>query len=156
MKVLEQQQLKAVCDILADTRQGFTKTELSRRLEQSRIILVGDGSSNNGYTYTIGLNKRDWLYNCLANELNITKSFVKVFDFIEKALNPIAFTGESNRAKYNYLFEETNKVLLLAGLSVNNEGKLIEVIQAKTLDEVDRRINHLKREPYNCAIHSEV
>lgn len=143
-KTLDQQQLKALCDVLAHTSQGFTKTELSRLMQQSQIVLVDDGNSSNGYTYTAGLNKRDWLYNCMVNEININRSFNRVYDFIVRALNPVAFTGESNREKYNYLHEETNKVLLLAGLSVSLEGKLIEVEQAKTLDEVDRRVNHLK------------
>lgn len=155
-KTLDQQQLKALCDVLAHTSQGFTKTELSRLLQLSQITLVDDGNSSNGYTYTVGLNKRDWLYNCMVNEINVNRSFNRVYDFITRALNPVAFTGESNREKYNYLLEETNKVLLLAGLTVSLEGKLIVVEQAKTLDEVDRRVNHLKRELYNRAIHNEV
>lgn len=152
--MLNQQQLKAVCDILGHTNEGFTKTELKQLLGQSQIILVDDGSASNGYT--TGLNKRDWLYNCLANEVNTGKTLKKIYYFITSALNPVAFTGQSSREKYNHLLEETNKVLLLAGLSVDKEGNLIEVVQAKTLDEVDRRVDHLKRELYNRAIHSEV
>lgn len=72
------------------------------------------------------------------------------------ALSPVCFTGQADRNKYYHLLEETNKVLLLAGLSISNEGQLVDVVQAKTLDEVDRRVNHLKRELYNRAIHSEV
>jgi len=155
-KMLDQQQLKAVCDVLAHTSEGFSKSELSGLLQQSQITLIDDGKSSNGYTYTLGLNKRDWLYNCLANEINTNKSLQRVFDFISKALNPVAFTVQSNREKYLHLLEETNKVLLLAGLSVSKEGKVVDVVQAKTLDEVDRRMNHLKRELYNRAIHNEV
>lgn len=154
--MLDQQQLKAVCDVLAHTSEGFSKSELSGLLQQSQIALVDDGKSSNGYTYTLGLNKRDWLYNCLANEININKSLQRVFDFIAKALNPVAFTVQSDREKYLHLLEETNKVLLLAGLSVSKEGKVVDVVQATTLDEVDRRMNHLKRELYNRAIHNEV
>lgn len=154
--MLDQQQLKAVCDVLAHTSEGFSKSELSGLLQQSQITLVDDGKSSNGYTYTLGLNKRDWLYNCLANEINTNKSLQRVFDFIAKALNPVAFTVQSNREKYLHLLEETNKVLLLAGLSVSKEGKVVDVEQATTLDEVDRRMNHLKRELYNRAIHNEV
>jgi len=156
VKMLDQQQLKAVCDVLAHTSEGFSKSELSGLLQQSQITLVDDGKSSNGYTYTLGLNKRDWLYNCLANEINTNKSLQRVFDFIAKALNPVAFTVQSNREKYLHLLEETNKVLLLAGLSVSKEGKVVDVEQATTLDEVDRRMNHLKRELYNRAIHNEV
>lgn len=155
-KVIDEQQLKAVCDVLGETNRGYTKTELTRLLQQSGIELVSDGRKSNGYTYQLGLNKRDWLYNCLANEVNKNHSLMRIYMFIEKALNPVAFTSEENRAKYEYLFEGTNKALLLAGMEVTKEGKLVEVVQAKTLDEVDRRVNSLKRELYNSSIHSEV
>lgn len=155
-KVIDEQQLKAVCDVLGETNRGYTITELTRLLQQSGIELVSDGRKSNGYTYQLGLNKRDWLYNCLANEVNKNHSLMRIYMFIEKALNPVAFTSEENRAKYEYLFEGTNKALLLAGMEVTKEGKLVEVVQAKTLDEVDRRVNSLKRELYNRSIHSEV
>lgn len=156
MKYLDEQQLKAVCDVLAETNLGYTKTELTRLLQQSKIGIVSDGRVSNGYTYQMGLNKRDWLYNCLASEINNNHSFIRVYVFLEKALNPVAFTDEKNRDKYNYLLEGVNKALLLAGLEITREGKLIEVIQAKTLDEVDRRVNSLQRQLYIRAIHSEV
>lgn len=155
-KVIDEQQLKAVCDVLGETNRGYTITELTRLLQQSGIELVSDGRKSNGYTYQLGLNKRDWLYNCLANEVNKNHSLMRIYMFIEKALNPVAFTSEENRAKYEYLFEGTNKALLLAGMEVTKEGKLVEVVQAKTLDEVDRRVNSLKRELYNRSIHGEV
>ena len=41
-------------------------------------------------------------------------------------------------------------------LEITKEGKLVEVVQAKTLEEVDRRVNSLQRQLYNRAIHSEV
>lgn len=155
-KNIDEQQLKAVCDVLAETNLGYTKTELTRLLQQSGIEIVSDEKCSNGYVYQIGLNKRDWLYNCLAMEINKSHSLNRVYLFLEKALNPVAFTDERNRDKYNYLLEGTNKALLLAGLEITMEGKLIEVVQAKTLDEVDRRVNSLRRQLYNRAIHNEV
>ncbi|HZH72755.1 MAG TPA: TIGR02391 family protein [Mariniphaga sp.] len=155
-KILNEQQLKAICDVLADTNRGLTKTELARLLKQCQIPVMDDGKSSNGLTYTVGLNKRDWLYKCLANEINSHKSFERVFIFIEKALNPVSYTSEESRQKYHFLFEEINKVLLLIGLNISNEGKLTEVAQAKTLEEVDRRVNNLRRQLYNRAIHHEV
>ena len=155
-KQLDEQQLKAVCDVLAETDLGYTKTELTRLLEQSGIEIVSDGKWSNGYIYQTGLNKRDWLYNCLATEINKSHSLKLVYTFLEKALNPVAFTNERRRDKYNYLLEGTNKALLLAGLEITKEGKMIEVVQAKTLDEVDRRVNSLQKQLYNRTIHSEV
>lgn len=141
---------------MAETNLGYTKTELTRLLQQSGIEILSDGRSSNAYGYTLGLNKRDWLYNCLASEINKSRSLSRVYFFLEKALNPVAFTEKRSRDKYNYLLEGTNKVLLLAGLEVTKEGKLIEVTQARTLDEVDRRVNSLQRQLYNRSIHSEV
>ncbi len=155
-KILDEQQLKAVCDVLAETDSGYTKTQLTRLLQQSGIEVVSDGRSGTAYGYTFGLNKRDWLYNCLATEINKNHSLSKVYLFLERTLNPVAFTDEKNREKYNYLLEGTNKALLLAGLEITKEGKLIEVVQAKTLDEVDRRVNSLQRQLYIRAIHNEV
>lgn len=156
MKILDEQQLKAVCNILAETNLRYNKTELTRLLQQSKIEIVSDGKSSNGYVYKLGLNKRDWLYNCLASEINKSHSLERVYCFFEKALNPVAFTEGKNRDKYNYLLEGTNKALLLAGLEMTKEGKLVEVTQAKTLDEVDKRVNSLQRQLYIRTIHSEV
>lgn len=80
-KILDQQQLKAVCDVLAETSLGYTKTELTRLLQQSGIAVVSDGIASNGFTYQIGLNKRDWLYNCLASEINNRHCFTQYIHF---------------------------------------------------------------------------
>ena len=92
----------------------------------------------------------------MATEINNSHSLERVYIFFEKSLNPVAFTDEKKREKYNYMLEGTNKVLLLAGLEITKEGKLVDVVRAKTLDEVDRRVNSLRRQLYNRAIHSEV
>lgn len=153
---LDQQQLKAICGIIAHTSQGLTKRELTSLLKQSDICLIEDVFSHNQSVYTVGLNKRDWLYNCFKTEINNTKSFDKIFSFLLAALNPVCYTSFDNREKYRVLLDEINKVLLLAGLSIDQRGKLVEVLQAQTLAEVDRRVNHLKKAIYDRAIHSEV
>ncbi|NLA25846.1 MAG: TIGR02391 family protein [Firmicutes bacterium] len=79
-----------------------------------------------------------------------------IYHFIERALNPVNYTNESSRGKYNFMFEETNKALLFVGLEITREGRIIPAVQAKTLDEVDRRVNSLRKQLYNRAIHDEV
>lgn len=71
-RIFTEQNLHNISAIIADTSRGLTKSELERHLRESKITLVSDGSFNNGLYYKIGLNKRDWLYNCLANEINST------------------------------------------------------------------------------------
>lgn len=153
---LNSQQLQSICNIIADTNNGLTKTEITNLLGQCGIVAVDDGKTSNGYTYTLGLNKRDWLYNCFATEINTRQSLSKIFKFIEMALNPIAYTGASKREKYDYLFEEVNKVLLLVGLEITRKGTLQETVKATTLDEVDRRVSSLRKKLYSRAIHHEV
>ena len=155
-KCLDQQKIKAICDIVAHTSQGLTKSQLTTLLGQCRICVVDDGSSHSQLGYTIGLSKREWLYNCLVTEINKSHSFCKIISFLQAALNPALYTSNDSRQKYRYLVEETNKVLLFAGLSIDQSGQLVEVSQAQTLTEVDRRVNHLKKALYDRAIHSEV
>lgn len=109
---LDQQQLKSLCGVVAHTSEGLTKSELTTLLGQCGICAVDDGSSRNQLGYTIGLNKRDWLYNCLATEINKSQSFSKVFSFLQAVLNPAAYTSADSRQKYRHLLEETNKILL--------------------------------------------
>lgn len=153
---LDSQQLQSLCDTLADTNNGFSKAELKRLLDHCSIVAVDDGIIRHNYSYETGLNKRNWLFNCFAYEINTNKSQHKIAVFIEKALNPIAFTSLSKRAKYDYLFEEINKVLLLVGLEVTNKGVLQETVRASTLDEIDERVNSLMKKLHARAIHHEV
>lgn len=102
-KIIDQQHLKAVCDVLTETNLGYTKTELTRLHQQSGIEILFDGKSSNVYGYTLRLNNRDWLYNCLASEINKSHSLSRIYPFLEKALNPVAFTDEKNRSKYEFV-----------------------------------------------------
>lgn len=155
-KFLSKQELESICAIFGDTYNGFTKGELKRFLANCNIAEVDDGSRNNGFTYTTGLNKKDWLYNCFAEKINTSKSCDCVFLFVETALNPISHTSQDKREKYNYITEELNKVLLLIGLMVDSSGKIIDAPKANSLSEVDERVNHLQKKLYDRAIHYEV
>lgn len=157
-RIISDQELHALCAVLADTNNGLTKSELTQTLSESGIAAVDDGhrTIGNGLVYQMGLNKRDWLYNCFAEELNRHHDTSCVFKFIEAALNPIKFTVEGKREKYNWLLEETNKVLLLLGMEMGRDGKLRSTPKAENLEEVDRRVNSLKQKLYARSIHSEV
>lgn len=158
MQTLSEQDLRAICAVLADTDKGLSKTDLKSHLRSCRIDEVDDGSRNinNGMYYQVGLNKRDWLYNCLASDINKNKSCTHVLQFIESVLSPISYTTKDKRDKYHWLLEETNKVLLLLGLQVGDDGKIREVAKATTLSQVDNRVNSLKKKLYDRSIHPEV
>lgn len=155
-KQIEQQHLKALCDVLADTSQGLTESEIRLKLGQCSIVAVDKGNRSNGYGYQLGLNKRDWLYNCFASEINQKRSFEAIYRFIENALDPVNFTQDEKREKYKFLFDGVNKVLLLIGLEIQENGKIREVVKAETLDEVDRRVKSLEQKLSDRNIHPEV
>ena len=131
---LDQQQLKSLCGIVAHTSEGLTKSELTTLLGQCGICSVDDGSSRNQLGYTIGLNKRDWLYNCLVTEINKSQSFSRVFSFLQAALNPASYTSVDSRQKYRYLFEETNKRLRETD---------VDKIRSQSLAELNEQIEKL-------------
>lgn len=155
-KQIEQQHLKALCDILADSSQGLTESEIRLKLGQCSIVAVDKGNRSNGYSYQLGLNKRDWLYNCFASEINQKRSFEAIYRFIENALDPVNFTQDEKRGKYKFLYDGVNKVLLLIGLEIQENGKIREVVKAETLDEVDRRVKSLEQKLSDRNIHPEV
>jgi len=156
--LLSEQQLQSICTVLADTNRGLTKTELTHTLQLCRITAIDDGKRNigNGMYYQIGLNKRDWLFSCFVNEINSQHSYTRIYEFVESALNPISYTSTERRDKYQWLYEEINKVLLLVGLQIQKDGKIVSTPKATTLDEVDRRVNSLHKKLYDRSIHYEV
>lgn len=157
-KAMSQQQLKALCDALAnsDPQCGLTESEIRLKLGQCSITILDKGSKSNGYTYQIGLNKRNWLYNCFVHEVNANKSFTNIYRFIENALDPVNFTSQGKRSKHQFLFCEVNKVLLLNGLELHENGKLKEVLKAETLEYVDKRVKSLEQKLNDRSIHKEV
>lgn len=151
-KTMNEQQIGSLCDVVAHTSNGLTKSEITHLLRQCNIEVAEDGSGNGSF----GLSKRKWLYNCFANHVNTKQSYEAIFSFIEKALSPVAYTAENKRTQYAYLFEEVNKVLLMLGLEVTKSGNIQETHKSTTLDEVDRRVNELQAKLYHRAIHEEV
>lgn len=158
MQILSQQHLKALCDVLAnsDPNLGLTESEIRLKLGQCNIQIMDKGSRSDGVQYSFGLNKRNWLYNCFANEINKNRCFDKIYAFLENALDPVCYTSQERRQKYEYLISETNKVLLLAGLEVQDNGKIRKVTIAQTLDEVDQRVKSLAQKLTDRKIHEEV
>lgn len=152
--VLTEQQLKAICNTIADTDRGLSKSEIQRVLLQVGIVdIESKPKTSSGYW---GPNKRTWLYENLANEFNTSHNQKKIACFIEAILDPVSYTAAEKRGQYEYLFEEMNKCLLLAGYEVMHNGRLTGAKRATTLDEVDQRVNHLKAELDKRNIHAEV
>lgn len=147
-----QVELESICNIVADTNNGLTKTELEHKLKVHKFEVLN--KNVNGYSQ--GLKKSKWLFNCLANEINRNHNYEKIHEFIGDIFNPINYTNDTTREKYYWMKEEINKILLLIGYEIKGDGVMYPVCKAETLTEVDRRVNSLKQKLYYRAIHSEV
>lgn len=141
-------QLTALCDIIGATDNNLmSKSFLKRKLSDAGIPVLDDGARQNGHSYVFGQNKRDWLYNCLAAELNRTKRFDCLVSFLEVIFNPVSYTQADDRAKYESVRAKLNKALMLCGYEITQAGRVERIVKAQTLDEVDRRLDAL-----NCEL----
>lgn len=127
----DQRKIESICNVIADTDDGLTGRELRHLLELCGVP----------YDPRITPNKREWFFNCIADKFNKEHSLLLFKRMIEEAINPALFTNLAKRDQFEFLVNGINKVLLLDGHEIDKSGKIVEVNQAKNLDEVDRRVN---------------
>jgi len=122
-------QLEAICKVLADTEKGLTGSEIGHLLEQLGI-----------HDPDPSMTKWKRLYNALSAKQNNDRHGANVCQFIQAAMEPVRFSGQSDR------FEERrdalNQVIAFLGYSLGDDGKLRKGETAKTLTEVERRGVH--------------
>ena len=73
-------------------------------------------------------------------------------NFIKKSLKPVRFINGQN-GDYDEILLEINKPLMLIGLQMTNEGKLLKIEAATTISEVERRTRDLVSELQKRHIH---
>lgn len=76
-------------------------------------------------------------------------------NFIKKSLKPVRFINGEN-GNYEEILTQVNRPLMLLGLQMTNEGKLIRVDAATTITEVERRTRSLVSELQKRHIHYDV
>lgn len=145
---MNEDNLKAICNCLAPK---FTHKQIDEMLDECSIPNLAKRTIQTSMGYIAGSNKIDKLFYSLK-----AVSDTMVYKFIEKAVNPVTHTDQTQRENYNNTVESLNKILLFDGKEINSSGKIIITTQASTLDEVDRRVNSLERKLYDRKIHSEV
>lgn len=136
-------QLEAICKVLADTEKGLTGSEIGHLLEQLGI-----------HDPDPSMTKWKRLYNALAAKQNSDRHGAIVCQFIQAAMEPVRFSGQSDR------FEERrdalNSVIAFLGYSLGDDGRLRRGETAKTLTEAERRASRLRTELQRRGVHSDV
>ena len=142
-KPLSPGQLERLCQILADTNDGLTGSEIERLLGQCRIA---DPSP--------GFTKWKRLYNALAERANRDQSGDRTLAFIAHALDPARYAGQ------RVLFEDrrasVNTVLALYGLEFGSDGRFHTVQPASSLDEAEGRAHRLRAALSARGVHGDI
>jgi uncharacterized protein (TIGR02391 family) len=135
--------LEALCGVLGDTGSGLTGSEIGALLRQSQIDDVAPG-----------ITKRHRLYEALAARQNRDGVANNVLAFVQAALHPARYVGRSQ------FFEERqaslNGVLALAGLRIDDEGRVTTTQRARTASEAEQRAGRLRAELVRRQVHADV
>ena len=137
-------QLEAICQVLADTNEGLTGSEIGSILGQVRVMDVAPT-----------MTKWRRLFNALAEEQNRTRSGDRVLAFIRYALEPARYQGDS--ARFEERRDQVNVALLLYdGLKFGEDGKFHRTKKASSLPEAQRRANRLRSALERRGVHPDV
>lgn len=139
----EEVKLQAICDILADTSGGLTNSEIGQLLRSCGIADAGATA-----------NKRTRLFLSLVERQSQDRCGNNVVAFIQSALDPVRFVGNSQA--FEELRSRLNTVLSFSGCAINNEGKIQIVGAARTISEAEQRAGRLRRELQNRNVHGDV
>ena len=144
---ISSQDLDSICKILSNLN-ILSHSKIDKFLQMCRIENLGiEGKqiTKNGIPYyTMGDSKKDKLYKSFVNHIQKTNNANCIIVFLETVFDPINYTNDIEG--YNEARDNINKVLLLKGLEITNQGKIINVKQANSLEEVEERVNKLKRD----------
>lgn len=151
--VLDEPQLRAICDVLADTSTGLTGGQIGQILAAVGIEEAPAGTAPPGY-YRIGPNKRERLFAALANQQKREGRANRVLACVKAALTPVRWIKTPELG--DGLRERTNVALAFCGYQVMPDGRMGKVPIARTISEVQERTNALRSKLERRGIHAEV
>ncbi len=143
------QLLRTVSDIIGDTSEGLTNKEIDFALGN---LQIPDSITKAPPGFYNSINKRDRLYNALANFSNKYQCGNHVISLINYVMNPAQYTKD--RSKFEERRSKLNAVLALEGYAVNESGKIVRSAKATTLKEAIERANRFKGKLEDRNTHS--
>lgn len=135
--------LEGICLTLADTEHGLKGTEIGK--------ILGDcGIQDTDPSIT----KYKRLYNAFVSWQNKHQCSNAILQFISAALQPVRYVGKEDVFQARRF--EVNKRLAFIGIEVGESGRLRKVKLAKTISEVEQRVNQFKHKLEQRCVHKEV
>ena len=135
--------LEQVCDVLGDTSSGLTGSEIGRYLRDCEIA-----DPNPGIT------KRIRLFDALVARQRLDACANNVCTFIQRVMNPVLHVQSPDYFKSKQA--ELNRVISFEGLRLNDEGKLEQCKQTRTISEVEAAADQLRRKLIDRGVHPDV
>jgi uncharacterized protein (TIGR02391 family) len=134
--------LEAISDVLGDTSDGLTGSEIARLLRESGLEDPGN------------ITKRHRIYHPLYSAQQRDRAGNVVGVFIEEAMAPVRFAGRPD------VFESRrrllNERLAFVGLALGEDGKLRMGQAASTISEAKKRADKLRAELVRRHLHPDV
>lgn len=135
--------LQAICDIIGETADGLTGSEIDRLLALSNIENVAAGTT-----------KRHRLFAALHHKQQKDGCSNNVIAFIQRVMDPIRY------ARSREIFEgrrsELNFILAQHGYEIKDDGKLAHITKVDTLTAAEKRARSLKLKLDDRGVHKDV
>lgn len=142
-KCLPYNVIEMIAHILGDTSDGLTGTEIGLFLSQSQIE---DLDANN--------TKWKRLFNAFAENQNKLQYSNRILKFIAFALSPSRYINQQDR--YNRMLIGVNQQLAFVGYELKKDGQYREIDVAKTIEDVQIRVDNLKLKLDIRVAHKEI
>jgi len=128
-RCLPQGVLERVSQILGDTSEGLTGSQIAYFLEQCRIQDI-----------TPDITKWERIYSALANEQNQKKCSNSILKFIQTVIHPTRFT---DKLEFELKRNAINEALSYIGYELGENGRFHVIQAASTITEAQQRANVL-------------
>ena len=144
-KSLNESVIEEVCKIIAYHDGGqLTHAQITEELRKHNLA----------DQYGSGQNKQNRLKAALLQAQRSNGCSNHVLAFIQGVVNPVRFVGR--KEVYENFTSELNRVLIFDSLKIQQDGKLVFVTAAKTLDEAEDRASRLRKRLNDRAVHPDV
>jgi len=143
IKKISNQNLRSLCDILGDTNNGLSGSEISRTLQDCSIPDVQPS-----------ITKRHRLFEALSQKQNEDRYANNVFAYLKYLLSPSRYLN--NPALFEERRSQINEVLIFEGFSIEKNGEIIEKRAAQTIDEAKERAGRLRKILMERNVHHDV
>lgn len=138
-----EQVLRAICDVLGNTSEGLTGSEIGQLLAQCNIHDPSPETT-----------KRYRLYAALNQKQKEDRCANNIIAFIQVSLDPVRFVRKESQ--FQFFQDQLNQVIAFAGYKIKEDGKFITVSKARTLSESEQRAGRLRLALERRIVHPDV